>query len=185
MNYVFRNQLRRLFFMCIPSAEKRSRLLKKWHYFYQMGENVHFQPRKPPADPKYIKLHNNIAIAANVGFVTHDIIHKVLINLPDQDVKFQSHLGCIEIMDNVFIGSGTRIMPNVRIGPNAVVASGSVVTKDVPPGTVVGGVPARVIGSFDDLVAKRREESKSITETNRDKRVETEWEKFYQQRNES
>ncbi len=169
--------------MCIPGAEKRSRMLKKWHFFYSMGENVHFQPRKPPADPKFIKLHNNIAIAANVGFVTHDIIHKVLNHLPDQDCKFQSHLGCIEIMDNVFIGSGTRIMPNVRIGPNAIVASGSVVTRDVPPGVVVAGVPAKIIGSFDDFVAKRREESISIVETNRDKRVETEWSRFDALRN--
>lgn len=184
MNYVLKNQLKRLYFMCIPSAEKRSKLLKKWNYFYEMGENVHFQPRKPPADPKYIKLHDNIAIASNVGFITHDIIHKVLNHLPDQDVQFQSHLGCIEIMDNVFVGAGTRIMPNVRIGPNVIVAAGSIITKDVPPGVVVGGCPAKVIGSFDDLVKKRSEESAGIKETNRLKRVEPEWEKFYLNRKE-
>jgi hypothetical protein len=43
-------------------------------------------------------------------------------------------------------------MPGVTIGPNAVVAAGSVVSKDVPPNTVVGGVPAKRICSIDELV---------------------------------
>ena len=40
------------------------------------------------------------------------------------------------------------------IGPNAIIAAGSVVTKDVKPGTVVGGNPARVIGDFQKLKEK-------------------------------
>lgn len=182
--YVLKYQLLRLWCGLIPSAEKRSKWLKKHKFFYEMGENVHFQPRNLPADPKFIKLHNNIAIASNVGFITHDIIHKMLNHCDGNDNldSYKSHLGCIEIMDNVFIGSGVRIMPNVRIGPNAIVAAGAIVTKDVPEGTVVAGVPAKVIGTFDDLKEKRFMESQLITENNRLKRVETEWEKFYELR---
>jgi tetrahydrodipicolinate N-succinyltransferase len=44
-------------------------------------------------------------------------------------------------------------MPGVTIGPNAVVAAGSVVTRNVAPGTVVGGVPAKVIGLTSELHA--------------------------------
>lgn len=165
--------------MLIPSAGKRTKWLKKYNFFYEMGDNIHFQPRTLPADPKYIKLHNNIAIASNVGFVTHDIIHKVFNNLPDQSVKYNSNLGCIEIMDNVFIGSGTRIMPNVRIGPNVIVAAGSVVTKDVPEGVIVAGVPAKVIGNFETLREHRAEESMHICDDNRDKRMPLTWESFY------
>lgn len=180
--YVAKLQVIRLFYYIIPSAEFRSKLLKKNNYFYSMGDNVHFQPRKLPSDPKLIKIGNNVSVAGNVGFLTHDIINKVF-NGMDSANEYQSHLGCIEICDNVFIGARAIIMPDVRIGPNAIVAAGALITKDVPPGTIVGGVPAKIIGSFDDLKEKRRLESLEITEQNRLKRIEPEWEKFYKERN--
>ena len=53
--------------------------------------------------------------------------------------------GPIVIGDHVWIASGACVMPGVTIGDGAVVAAGAVVTKDVPPRTLVGGVPAKVI----------------------------------------
>lgn len=61
----------------------------------------------------------------------------------------------IEIFDNVFIGANAIIIGDVKIGPNAIVAAGSVVTKDVPPNSVVGGNPARVISDMNTFVDKR------------------------------
>ena len=51
----------------------------------------------------------------------------------------------IEVDDDVWIGYGATIMPGVHIGQGAVVAAGAVVTKDVPPYAIVGGVPAKII----------------------------------------
>ena len=51
------------------------------------------------------------------------------------------------IGDYVWIGSRCTILPGVRIGDNAICAAGAVVTKEVPPNSIVGGVPAKVIGS--------------------------------------
>ena len=52
------------------------------------------------------------------------------------------------INDDVWIGCGVRIMPGVVIGTRSIIAAGSVVTRDVPPGVIVAGVPARVIKSI-------------------------------------
>lgn len=55
----------------------------------------------------------------------------------------------IVIGKNVWIGANVTILQDVKIGDNAVVAAGAVVTKDVPENTVVGGIPARVIKKIE------------------------------------
>ncbi len=52
----------------------------------------------------------------------------------------------VVIEDDVLIGSAATVLPGVRIGYGAIVAAGAVVTADVPPYSIVGGVPAREIG---------------------------------------
>ena len=132
-----------------------------------------------PINAEYIKFHDNVSVASNVTFICHDVMQKVFNNL-DSDKQIKKKYGCIEVMDNVFIGSNSTVLYDVRIGPNAVVAAGSVVTKDVPPGTVVAGVPARVIGKFEDLYEKRVKESNELE----DIRYSPEecWKRFYQKR---
>ena len=49
------------------------------------------------------------------------------------------------IGENCFIGAHSLIMPGVKIGNNSIVAAGSIVTKDVPPFTIVAGNPAKII----------------------------------------
>ena len=56
----------------------------------------------------------------------------------------------IVIERNAWIAAGATIIGGVTVGENSVVAAGSVVTKDVPPNTLVGGNPARVIRSIGD-----------------------------------
>lgn len=53
------------------------------------------------------------------------------------------------IGNNVYIGPGAKIIGNVQIGDNAVIGANAVVTKDVPGGVTVGGVPAKIISEND------------------------------------
>lgn len=162
--YILRARLetfQRMMFFLIPTAQGRVKWLRKHNKVAMLGEHVHYQPRKYPTDGYMLKIHNNVAIAADVEFTLHDIIHWVFDGMEGKRC-FQEYSDCIEIFDNVFIGAGTRILPGVSIGPNSIVAAGSLVNKDVPSGVIVGGVPARVIGQFDELRERRKKYSEEI-----------------------
>lgn len=102
------------------------------------------------SEPYLITLGHHVAVAADVRFVTHDGGLRVLRHkYPTID-----RVGRIVVHDNVVLGLGAIILPGVEIGPNAVVGAGAVVTRSVPPNSVVGGVPARILMSFDEYEAK-------------------------------
>ncbi|MFC4410356.1 2,3,4,5-tetrahydropyridine-2,6-dicarboxylate N-acetyltransferase [Chungangia koreensis] len=61
------------------------------------------------------------------------------------------------IEDDVLIGANAVVLEGVRVGKGAVVAAGAIVTKDVPPNTVVAGTPARVIKEIDDKTRSKTE----------------------------
>jgi len=104
------------------------------------------------SEPYLISIGRHVTISSRVSFINHDGGTWVFRELPKYRgvIKF----GRIVIHDNCFIGTGATIMPGVSIGPNAVVAAESVVTADVPPNTVVGGVPARVLMTVEEYAEK-------------------------------
>ena len=139
----------------IPGAGRRTRFMKKHRLYGAIGDKCVIQKRKLPLYSNLIYLHNNVKIASNVGFVTHDIIHTML-NAKDPGSGHIERVGCIEVMDNVFIGSGTRILYDTRIGSNVIIGSDSLVNKDIPDNSVYAGVPARFICTFDEYVEKSK-----------------------------
>ncbi len=68
----------------------------------------------------------------------------------------------VVLEDNVLIGANAVVLEGVRIGEGAVVAAGAVVTTDVEPYTVVGGIPARVIKKIDDKTKSKTEIIKEL-----------------------
>ncbi len=65
---------------------------------------------------------------------------------------FAASGGPVRVGDHVFIGARAIILPGVTVGRGAVVAAGAVVTKDVAPRSIVGGAPAREIGTRPDVL---------------------------------
>lgn len=147
----------KLCFVLIVDGNARGNYLKKHNLLKRCGENLLFQSRNFPMDPELLSIHDNVSIAANVTFVTHDAIRHMLCYR--DKYPYIPHMGCIEIMDNVFVGIGAIVMPNVRIGANSIVAAGALVTKDIPSGEIWGGVPARKIGTTEELTNQRKLES--------------------------
>lgn len=77
------------------------------------------------------------------------------------DLKKPRYKGDIIIGNDVWVAFGATILSGVKIGDGAVVAAGSVVTKDIPPYAIVGGVPAKVIKyRFDDEIIKSLQDIK-------------------------
>lgn len=142
--------------MCMCStAVKRAAYLKKHDILYHIGDNCMTMFRKIPLYPKLISFGDNVWIASEVSFVTHDVIHRMLNNCVAGD-GFKEKIGCIDIKDNVFVGSNTIILSGVTIGCNTVIAAGSVVNKSIPGNGVYGGPGGKYICSLDDLIERRK-----------------------------
>lgn len=85
-----------------------------------------------------LRIGDNVSISEGSQILTleHD----------PNDPAFGWRGGPVVIGDRVFLGARSTVLPGVTVGEGAVVAAGAVVTKDVDPFTIVGGVPARLIG---------------------------------------
>lgn len=100
------------------------------------------------SEPYLIKVGNHVTISSDVALITHD--GGTWCVRETEKYKDIFKYGRIVIEDNCFIGMRSIILPGVTIGENSIVAAGSVVTKNVPPNSVVGGVPARYIKSLQE-----------------------------------
>ena len=90
--------------------------------------------------PQNITLHDDVHITSGVRLLTHMLDTS---NPDRNDIHWKE--GRIEICEHAFIGTGSIITGNVRIGRGAIVGAGSVVTRDIPSGVVAAGNPCRVI----------------------------------------
>jgi len=103
--------------------------------------------------PYLIKIGSNCSLAQGVKLLAHDAT-------PFKFLNGHTRLGKIEIKDNVFIGTEVIILPGVTIGPNVLIAAGSVVNKDIPPNSCVAGVPARFYRKFDEYLKEMKDQIK-------------------------
>jgi NeuD_NnaD: sugar O-acyltransferase, sialic acid O-acetyltransferase NeuD family len=98
--------------------------------------------------PWLIEIGNNVTFASNVCLLAHDGSTKKLVGY--------SKVGKVSIGDNVFIGYGSIVMPNVRIGNGCVVGANSVVTRSLPDGVVAAGSPAKVLMTVEEFAGRTK-----------------------------
>jgi acetyltransferase-like isoleucine patch superfamily enzyme len=93
--------------------------------------------------PEKISIGNNSIIGYNTTILAHEYLIE------------EYRLGEVQIGSRVMIGANTTILPGVIIGDRAIVSAGSLITKDVPAGAFVGGNPAQVIYTKEELENKK------------------------------
>ncbi|MEG4352232.1 acyltransferase [Microcoleus sp. LAD1_D3] len=144
---------------CNPCSEEYTEFLRRHGNLYAIGENCSIWPNTVFGYPAYVRIGNNVDFSS-CTLLGHDGSIAMLDRA--YNVKLEA-VGKIDIRDNVFIGFNAIVLRNVTIGPNAIVAAGAVVTKDVAEGDIVAGVPARPIGRVEDLVKKLQAETQSLS----------------------
>lgn len=121
------------------------------HLGVKIGKKCAIATRSFGSEPYLIEIGDNVQITKGVSFANHGgswVLRKY-------DPKFD-FFGKIKIGNNVYIGNNAIILAGVTIGNDVLIAAGSVVTKSVSDGCIVGGNPARVIGNIESFYEKSK-----------------------------
>lgn len=123
--------------------------VKNWLYrtFLRMkvGEKASFALMVMPDTmfPEKITVGDNSIIGYNTTILAHEYLIE------------EYRIGEVKIGSHVLIGANTTILPGIKIGDHAVVSAGSLVHKDVPAGSFVGGNPMKVIYTKEEMESRR------------------------------
>ena len=140
----------------LPSKTLRNVLIR-W-FGVKASKNVYFYPGFVVRNPKGLTVEDGVNIGPKVlldarcGLIIRKnavIAYEAIIwslNHDYNDEYFCGKGAPTEIGEYAWICSRSVILPGVKVGEGAIVASGAIVTKDVPPYTIVGGIPAKIIG---------------------------------------
>lgn len=115
---------------------------------FKMGNNclIYSENAIDSNFPWLIELGNHVIISTNVKLLAHDASTGYVNN--------HTKIGIVKVGNEVFIGSGTTILCDTRIGDNVIIGANSVVASDLPSNGVYAGNPARFICSIEEFKTK-------------------------------
>jgi len=120
-----------------------------------LGENIKFYGMKPgmfSTEPWLISIGDNSHITSGVTFITHDggtlILRK---KVPDLEITAPITIG-----SNVYIGVNVILLPGTILGDNCIVGAGAVLKGNYPSGSVIAGIPGKVIKTTDEYLEKAK-----------------------------
>lgn len=137
------HQVRLFFYRLAGIKIGKGSVIHMWANFFQ-PKNIEIGEDTIIGDHCFLDGRAKLKIGSHTDIASQVLIYNSEHNIHDEDFKVVEQ--SVEIGDYVFIGPRAIILPGVKIGRGAVVAAGAVVTKDVPAGKIVGGVPAKEIG---------------------------------------
>ncbi len=134
-----------------------------WSFFLKkIGRGVHIMSNVTLMSPHNIEIGNHVLINTDtkiggqngihignyvlIGYNVNLVSENHAFSNPTKPIKHQGYFGGkITIEDDVWIGANAVILPSVTIGRGAIIGANAVVTKNVKPFTIVGGIPAKKI----------------------------------------
>lgn len=133
-----------------------NRLLTYYKRGVKIGEGtVIFDPKNISIDttrPELLEIGKHVFLHSGTTILTHDWASWCFV---ESDNEFYPSHGKVKIGDNVWFGRNVTICKGVNIGENCIIGINSVVTKDIPANSIAVGVPAKVIGCYEDYMKNR------------------------------
>lgn len=143
VSHVPSHLFRKMFYLLAGMRIGKGSVVHMWANFFDPSEIV-IGDDTIVGDHAFLDGRAPLKIGSHVDIASSVMIYNSEHNLESED--FTARTEPVEIGDYVFIGPRAIILPGVKVGRGAVIAAGAVVTKNVDDFTIVGGVPARVIG---------------------------------------
>lgn len=136
----------------------------------RIGErcSIYTDPHNFGTEPWLVEIGDGVTLGQGVQLITHDGTSRIFRDRLPGMSPFGNRFGTIVIRDHCFIGNNAILLPGVEIGPDSAVGAGSVVTRSVPPRTIVAGNPARPIKTLDEYVESYRQRMVPLEATDRD-----------------
>jgi acetyltransferase-like isoleucine patch superfamily enzyme len=122
---------------------------KPWRPRLVIGDNVNIEQGAHIVCQCEVTIGDNVSITPYCVIVDTEHPFDPPTGMPKIGARLNGRPSFVHIGAGTFIGAHAVVLPNVRIGRCCVVGAGSVVTSDVPDYTVVSGVPARVVKTYD------------------------------------